>query len=88
MIDTPTVVTMSGGVTPREVGSLLLGGGAGASVLELREDATLSALSGIEMSSGGVLRGDGVVSTGALEWEIPEGAEVSIHVSLGKKNDS
>jgi Tol biopolymer transport system component len=76
VIDNPSVVTVTAGNTPRVVNQLRLGGGSGASVLELRSDAVISAVNGVSMAPGGVIRGDGVVDGGTFPLTIAAGAEI------------
>ena len=76
-IDIAAIATISGGDVPHLTRKLLLGGGAGASVVELRDGATLTAIEGIALSAGAVLRGEGVVSTSGGALAIPSGAEMA-----------
>jgi Tol biopolymer transport system component len=77
-IDTPAVVTVTGDGVPRIVNELQVGGGSGASVLELRSDAVIAALNGFSIASGGVLRGDGVLDAGAAAVINPAGGEIRV----------
>lgn len=77
-IDKPTVVTVTGGTTQRVVNQLQLGGGSGASVLELRSNAVVSATNGAALLPGGVLRGDGVFDVGDTAITNPAGAEIRV----------
>jgi hypothetical protein len=76
LIDRAAVVTATGGASPRVVNELRLGGGSGASVLELRTDAVISAINGFSIVAGGVLRGDGVVDSGGTA--VTSGGELRV----------
>ena len=76
VVSAASVVTLSGGSTPRAVDTLVLGGGAGTSVLDLQGGAALTAAHGVTLLGNGVLGGDGVVSTGGLVLSLPASAEI------------
>ncbi len=76
IIDSPSLVTVAGN-SLREVYSLTLGGGAQTSILELQNGAVISALHGLALLNGGVLAGDGTVSTGGTSLAVPANAEIS-----------
>jgi len=90
IIDTPASVSVPAGSTPQRVCSLVLGGAAsGDSVLQLTGGATLRMPGGLDLRSGGILGGDGTLSTGAAALAIPAGAELAcgdgerLHIASG-----
>jgi hypothetical protein len=74
-IEKSVVVDFTTDYTP--IGRLLLGGGPGTSVLNIQDGSSLVASLGVFLSPGGVIRGDGFVSSGLVDLEIPAGAEIS-----------
>lgn len=77
IIESPAVVTATSGASAREVYSLTLGGGAQTSTLALQSDAVVSALQGLTLLNGGILAGDGTMSTGGFGLSVPSGAEIN-----------
>lgn len=77
IIDIPGVATASGNTSSRVVCSLTLGGGAQTSTLELQSGAAVSTVQGLTLLNGGILAGDGTISTGGQALAVPPGAEIS-----------
>jgi len=61
VIDQPAVVTLPTGAPDAMVGELSIGGGAGISTLRLEAGTTLSAVNGLTVLSGGIIRGEGAI---------------------------
>jgi Tol biopolymer transport system component len=78
VLDGTAVTTVDGGVVPRIVDTLTLGGGAGASILDLKNGAVVSVLHGITVAAGGVLRGDGILDGQGASLTLPAGAEIRV----------
>lgn len=58
-LETSATVTATGAASVRNVNELSIGGGAGTSTLSLTGGAVISALNGISVPAGGIVRGDG-----------------------------
>jgi hypothetical protein len=90
LVDTPANVSVPVGTAPVSAFSLVLGGAAsGNSVLQLTGGAVLRIPGGLDLRAGGILEGDGTLSTGSAALPIPAGAEMScgdgerLHISSG-----
>ncbi len=70
------VVHVPAGASPVEAESLVLGGGSGPSVVELRDGAALTLRHGAVLFAGAVLRGDGAIDMGSSTLSVPAGAEL------------